>query len=69
MLAHVAAGCQPLRVASIPGRQHSLALALAGAVPAGLFPRDLSFDPATGQVLPANFNSGTIEQLAEPKAG
>jgi DNA-binding beta-propeller fold protein YncE len=42
--------------------------ALAGAVPAGLFPRDLAYDPATGQVLLANFNSGTIEEFPEPKA-
>jgi hypothetical protein len=37
-------------------------------VPAGLFPRDLAYDPATGQVLLANFNSGTIEEFPEPKA-
>jgi hypothetical protein len=30
---------------------------LVGTVPAGLFPRDLSTDPATGQVLMANFSS------------
>jgi len=43
--------------------------ALLGLVPAGLFPRDLSIDPAGGQVLVANFNSGTIEEFSEPGAG
>ena len=43
--------------------------ALLGVVPAGLFPRDLSIDPAGGQVLVANFNSGTIEEFSEPGAG
>lgn len=43
--------------------------ALLGAVPAGLFPRDLSTDPANGQVLVANFDSGTIEEFPEPRAG
>jgi hypothetical protein len=37
-----------------------------GAVPAGLFPRDLSFDQATGQVMLANFNSGTVEEFPVP---
>ncbi len=40
--------------------------ALIGAVPAGLFPRDLTFDPATGDVLLANFNSGTVEEFRVP---
>lgn len=43
--------------------------ALLGAVPAGLFPRDLSIDPANGQVLLANFSSGTIEEFPGPRAG
>jgi DNA-binding beta-propeller fold protein YncE len=43
--------------------------ALLGIVPAGMFPRDLSIDPAGGQVLMANFNSGTIEEFPEPGAG
>ncbi len=42
--------------------------ALIGAVRAGLFPRDLSYDPATGQVLLANFNSGSIELFHLPPA-
>jgi DNA-binding beta-propeller fold protein YncE len=40
--------------------------ALIGAVPAGLFPRDLTFDPATGEALLANFNSGTVEEFRVP---
>jgi DNA-binding beta-propeller fold protein YncE len=40
--------------------------ALLGGVRAGLFPRDLSFDQATGQVLLGNFISGTIEQFPVP---
>ncbi len=40
--------------------------ALLAAVPAGLFPRDLSVDQATGQVLLGNFNSGTIELFPVP---
>jgi DNA-binding beta-propeller fold protein YncE len=40
--------------------------AVVGAVRAGLFPRDLSFDRATGQVLVANFTSGTIEEFPVP---
>jgi DNA-binding beta-propeller fold protein YncE len=42
--------------------------ATTGAVPAGLFPRDLSFDQATGQVMLANFNSGTVEEFPVPGA-
>jgi DNA-binding beta-propeller fold protein YncE len=42
--------------------------ALMGAVPAGLFPRDLTFDQATGQVLLGNFNSGTVEEFPVPAA-
>ncbi|MFI5067500.1 MAG: YncE family protein [Streptosporangiales bacterium] len=41
--------------------------ALLGRVPAGLFPRDVSYDPATGQVLLANFSSGTIEEFPAPR--
>jgi DNA-binding beta-propeller fold protein YncE len=40
--------------------------ALIGTVPAGLFPRDLTFDPATGDVLLANFNSDTVEEFRVP---
>jgi hypothetical protein len=39
---------------------------LIGTVPAGLFPRDLTFDPATGEVLLANFNSATVEEFRAP---
>lgn len=42
--------------------------ALIGTVPAGLFPRDLSIDPTTGQVLLANFNSGSVELFYVPEA-
>jgi 6-phosphogluconolactonase (cycloisomerase 2 family) len=35
--------------------------AVIGDITAGLFPRDLSFDPKTGWLLLANFNSDTIE--------
>jgi hypothetical protein len=42
--------------------------ALLGAVPAGLFPRGLSIDPSSGQVLLANYNSGAIEQFPVPDA-
>lgn len=42
--------------------------AVVGAVPAGLFPRDLALDQATSQVLLANFSSGTIEEFPVPKA-
>lgn len=42
--------------------------AVVGAVPAGLFPRDLSFDQATGNVLLCNFNSGTVEEFSVPAA-
>ena len=40
--------------------------ALVGAVPTGLFPRDLTLDQATGEVLLGNFNSGTIEEFPVP---
>jgi hypothetical protein len=40
--------------------------AMVGVVPAGLFPRDLSLDQATGQVMLGNFNSGTVEQFPAP---
>jgi DNA-binding beta-propeller fold protein YncE len=39
---------------------------VAGVVPAGLFPRDLTLDQAAGQVLLGNFNSGTIEEFPVP---
>jgi hypothetical protein len=42
--------------------------AVLGVVPTGLFPRDLTFDQATGQVLLGNFNSSTIEEFPVPKA-
>ncbi len=42
--------------------------ATIGAVPAGLFPRDLSLDQATGQVMLANFYSGTVEEFPVPGA-
>jgi DNA-binding beta-propeller fold protein YncE len=41
---------------------------VVGVVPTGLFPRDLTFDQATGQVLLGNFNSGTIEEFPVPVA-
>jgi DNA-binding beta-propeller fold protein YncE len=40
--------------------------ALIGAVPAGLFPRDITFDPATGRVLLANFDSDSVEEFPAP---
>jgi 6-phosphogluconolactonase (cycloisomerase 2 family) len=43
--------------------------ALLGTVSAGVFPRDLSVDPASGQAFVANFNSGTIEEFRVPTAG
>jgi DNA-binding beta-propeller fold protein YncE len=42
--------------------------AVVGIVPTGLFPRDLTFDQATGQVLLGNFKSGTIEEFPVPTA-
>jgi DNA-binding beta-propeller fold protein YncE len=42
--------------------------ALVGAVPAGLFPRDLTLDQGTGQVLLGNFNSATVEEFPVPAA-
>jgi DNA-binding beta-propeller fold protein YncE len=42
--------------------------AIAGVVPAGLFPRDLTLDQASSQVLLGNFNSGTVEEFPVPKA-
>jgi DNA-binding beta-propeller fold protein YncE len=41
---------------------------LVGVVPAGLFPRDLTFDQATGRVLLGNFTSGTVEEFPVPIA-
>lgn len=40
--------------------------ALIGVVPAGLFPRDMTFDHGTGRVLLANFNSDSIEEFPAP---
>jgi len=40
--------------------------AIVGAVRAGLFPRDLTFDQATGQIFLGNFNSDTIEEFPVP---
>ena len=40
--------------------------ALIGAVPAGLFPRDITFDQADGRVLLANFDSDSIEEFPAP---
>ena len=42
--------------------------AVLGAVSAGLFPRDLTLDQATGQVLLGNYNSGTVEEFPVPTA-
>ena len=40
--------------------------ALIGVVSAGLFPRDITFDRATGRVLVANFDSYSIEEFPPP---
>jgi hypothetical protein len=40
--------------------------AVTGSLPAGLFPRDLGYDPAVGQVLVPNFLSQTVEFLHTP---
>jgi len=40
--------------------------ALIGVVPAGLFPRDITFDQATGRVLLANFDSDSVEEFPAP---
>ncbi len=40
--------------------------AVIGTVPAGLFPRDLTLDPATGQAMLANFDSDTVEEFRVP---
>jgi DNA-binding beta-propeller fold protein YncE len=42
--------------------------AVLGAVSAGLFPRDLTLDQATGQVLLGNYDSGTVEEFPVPTA-
>jgi hypothetical protein len=42
--------------------------AVLGAVPAGLFPRDLALDQATDQVLLGNDNSRTVEEFRMPTA-
>ncbi len=41
---------------------------VVGAVPAGLFPRDLALDPATGQVMLGNYYSATVEEFPVPAA-
>jgi DNA-binding beta-propeller fold protein YncE len=43
--------------------------ALVGTVPVGLFPRDLSVDPAINRVLVANYVSDSIEEFPERGAG
>ena len=40
--------------------------AVTGSLPAGVFPRDLGYDSATGQVLVPNFLSETVEFLHAP---
>lgn len=40
--------------------------AVTGSLPAGLSPRDLGYDATTGQVLVANYHSGTVEFLRAP---
>jgi DNA-binding beta-propeller fold protein YncE len=40
--------------------------AVTGSLPAGQFPRDLGYDPATGQVLVPNYLSETVEFLHAP---
>jgi sugar lactone lactonase YvrE len=40
--------------------------ALIGVVRAGVFPRDITFDQATGRVLLANFGSDTVEEFPAP---
>jgi DNA-binding beta-propeller fold protein YncE len=40
--------------------------AVTGSLPAGQFPRDLGYDPHTGQVLVPNFLSETVEFLHAP---
>jgi DNA-binding beta-propeller fold protein YncE len=42
--------------------------AVTGSLPTGLFPRDLGYDPTTGQVLVANYRSDTVELLRAPAA-
>jgi DNA-binding beta-propeller fold protein YncE len=42
--------------------------AVVGVVPTGLFPRNLTLDQATSQVLLGNYNSGTIEEFPVPVA-
>lgn len=41
---------------------------LLGTIPAGRFPRDLSYDAAAGEVLLANYGSDTIETFKAPSA-
>jgi DNA-binding beta-propeller fold protein YncE len=42
--------------------------AVIGDVPAGLFPRDMTFDQASDRVLLANFSSDSIEEFPAPAA-
>ena len=56
MLAHVVSTADALT-----GRP-----AVTGSLPAGLFPRDLGYDRATGQILVANYRSDTVEPLRSP---
>jgi DNA-binding beta-propeller fold protein YncE len=68
---------QPSRCAASPASQTVSVIdtadalahrpSLAGAIPAGLFPRDMTIDPA-GQVMLANYCSGTVETFPAPKA-
>ncbi len=39
---------------------------VTGSLPAGLFPRDLGYDPATGQLLVPSFLSEIVEFLHTP---
>jgi DNA-binding beta-propeller fold protein YncE len=40
--------------------------ALIGSVPAGRFPRDITYNPATKMVLSANYNSSSIQEFPTP---
>ncbi|HEX6527224.1 MAG TPA: hypothetical protein VF070_45530 [Streptosporangiaceae bacterium] len=40
--------------------------ALAGTIPAGMFPRELSYDPLSGKVLLSNYLSGSVEVFRFP---
>jgi hypothetical protein len=43
-----------------------LAAIVPASVIAGLFPRDLTLDQATSQVLLGNYGSGTVEEFRVP---